>query len=79
MAQIIRIGSTLYRICPSDPSKIECSLNNGLFWSIRYHGGYNVGVFMDLDVDRSDIIGYTDKGVFRGKPGYTTFLRDLDK
>ncbi len=75
MAQMIKIVNDLLRISPADPRKIEISFTNGLSWTVRYHGGFNVGSFMDLEADGKNIIGYTDKGVFVSKPGYTMFMR----
>lgn len=63
MPQMIKRGNELLRICPSTPTKIEYSTNDGRNWILRYSGS-SAGSFEDLLDNGKEILATTSKGIF---------------
>lgn len=61
---MIKRGKELLRICPSNPTRLEYSTNDGRNWIFRYYGNTSVGIFSDLVDNGKEILATTNKGLF---------------
>lgn len=68
MAQMIKKGKELIRICPTNALKIECSVDDGETWNLRYMGNpASPGEFTDLADGGKELLGEGPKGNFYSK------------
>lgn len=64
MSVLLNRGKELIRINPSNPQRLEVSINSGRVWSMRFYGLPNVGTFIDLVDNGKEILATTSKGLF---------------
>ena len=64
MSTMIVRGKEIIRICPTNPAKLEYSVNEGRSWIMRVSGNSTVGNFNDLLDNGKELLGTTNKGLF---------------
>ena len=74
MSQMIQLGREIIRICPTNPTKLEFSTNNGLTWLMRNIDPSH-GEFKDLMANGNEIIALTSKGTYFSTNKGLTWLR----
>lgn len=68
MAQMIKKGKELIRICPTNILKIEYSVDEGETWVLRYMGNpASPGEFTDLADGGKELLAEGPKGSFYSK------------
>jgi hypothetical protein len=59
MSVLLNRGKELIRINPSNPQRLEVSINSGRVWSLRFYGLSTVGAFIDLVDNGKEILAPT--------------------
>ena len=64
MAQMVRVGTFIYRINPNDTREMQrCSIGASSWSRIAYFNGYRI-LDLLLDSNEQDIIVYTERYVY---------------
>jgi hypothetical protein len=61
MSVLLNRGKELIRINPSNPQRLEVSINSGRVWSLRFYGLSTVGTFIDLVDNGKEILATPTK------------------
>lgn len=64
MPTMINKGRELIRISPKDNTKLEYSINGGVFWNTRFPGQSRLGTFFDLMDAGREMLATTNEGLF---------------